>query len=113
MKTRAWLLIIAYGLATMLAHVAHDHGEASHHAPETLAECLDGGVHFAAHTDAPDLSHAHQDCNACLFRGQAGTLTSFPSLLDAGPSGPVEPASSPRIAPTRARRGIARAPPNA
>ncbi len=65
------LLGVAYLLASMLAMVAHQHGEDLRRAPHAVVGCSEAqGVHLAHHPDAPDLSHHPELCAACEYRSQ-------------------------------------------
>lgn len=108
---RRYLFTVAYLAATVLAPGLHVHDGADHHAPETLAGCADDGVHLAAHTDAPDLSHSIEVCPACQQQADQGEASQWHaySSIDSSRSWPIT--RDPSIHPSAPRRQLGRAPP--
>jgi hypothetical protein len=95
MTSGRWIIALGYLAATLAAQVAHHHGPTGHALPHAQAGCDDPGVHWAAHTDTPDLSQPADACGACHFRAA-------PSYVpEAGPPTParivqamIEPAAA-------------------
>ena len=71
------LLGLLYGLTTLFSSTLHTHHSADHHSPRALAACADVGLHWAPHTDAPDLSHPEARCVACQDRSEHLAPPSF------------------------------------
>jgi hypothetical protein len=88
MTSWRWFIALGYLTATLAAQEAHHHGPTGHDVPRAQAACDAPGVHWAAHTDTPDLSHPAGDCSVCHVRA------SVPYVPEAGPPTPTRSAPS-------------------
>jgi hypothetical protein len=110
-KARNLWFALAYGLATLVVEVHHDHGahrdgaEAVH-----LAGCADPSPHYAGH-GAPELIRTDLHCPACQFRAenQAVAARPVPLALAARRLAPLPDSPSLRTAATS--RPTSRGPP--
>ncbi len=77
-RARHLWLALAYGLATVVVQVHHDHG-AHRDGPDAVhvAGCADPSPHYAGH-GAPELLRTDPHCPACQFRAEHQAVASRP-----------------------------------